>query len=78
MPKLSELSGVIPDPTDELVITCDLAGTPVTRKSTISDLLSLINGLLPAGGTTGQVLEKVDGTDYNIQWTAPSGVGSYW
>lgn len=24
---------------------------------------------VPAGGTTGQILDKVDGTDYNTQWT---------
>lgn len=30
---------------------------------------------VPAGGTTGQVLEKIDGTDYNTQWaTVPTGV----
>lgn len=23
---------------------------------------------VPVGGTTGQVLEKIDGTDYNAQW----------
>lgn len=34
-----------------------------------------INGLAPAGGTTGQVLEKIDGTDYNYQWATPSGGG---
>lgn len=27
---------------------------------------------IPAGGTAGQVLEKVDGTDYNTQWATPS------
>ena len=30
---------------------------------------------VPAGGTTGQVLEKIDGTDYNTQWATPSGGG---
>lgn len=30
------------------------------------------NGVgVPAGGTTGQVLAKVDGTDYNTQWIDP-------
>jgi hypothetical protein len=33
-------------------------------------------GLLPLGGTTGQVLAKIDGTDYNTQWSTPSGGGS--
>lgn len=28
-----------------------------------------------AGGTAGQVLSKVDGTDYNTQWVTPSGGG---
>lgn len=31
---------------------------------------------IPAGGTAGQVLSKVDGTDYNIGWATPSGGGS--
>ena len=26
------------------------------------------------GGTTGQVLSKIDGTDYNTQWTTPTSV----
>jgi hypothetical protein len=28
-------------------------------------------GLLPTGGTTGQVLSKINSTDYNTQWIAP-------
>lgn len=31
---------------------------------------------VPTGGTTGQVLAKVDGTDYNTEWITPSGGGS--
>lgn len=30
---------------------------------------------VPTGGTAGQVLAKVDGTDYNTQWVNPSGGG---
>ena len=30
---------------------------------------------VPTGGTAGQVLEKIDGTDYNTQWANPSGGG---
>lgn len=30
---------------------------------------------VPAGGTAGQVLAKVDGTDYNTEWITPSGGG---
>jgi hypothetical protein len=32
--------------------------------------------LIPSGGTTGQVLSKVDGTDYNVTWSTASGGGS--
>ena len=31
---------------------------------------------VPVGGTTGQVLAKVDATDYNTQWVTPSAGGS--
>jgi len=30
---------------------------------------------IPVGGTTGQVLEKIDGTNYNTQWADSSGGG---
>ena len=30
---------------------------------------------VPAGGVAGQVLTKVDGTDYNTEWKNPSGSG---
>lgn len=30
---------------------------------------------VPAGGTTGQVLAKIDASDYNAQWVDPSGGG---
>ena len=30
---------------------------------------------VPAGGTAGQVLTKVDGTDYNTEWKDPTGSG---
>lgn len=34
---------------------------------------------VPAGGTTGQILSKVDNTDYNTQWIpAPSGGSLVW
>lgn len=33
------------------------------------------NGI-PEGGTAGQVLEKIDGTDYNTQWADPAGGAS--
>lgn len=34
------------------------------------------NGIgIPIGGTTGQVLSKIDNTDYNVEWVTPSGGG---
>lgn len=30
---------------------------------------------VPVGGTAGQVLTKIDGTNYNTQWATPSGGG---
>ena len=30
---------------------------------------------VPTGGTAGQVLSKIDGTDYNTEWVTPSGGG---
>lgn len=30
---------------------------------------------VPTGGTAGQVLAKIDGTDYNTEWVTPSGGG---
>ena len=29
---------------------------------------------VPTGGTAGQVLSKIDGTDYNTEWITPSGM----
>lgn len=38
--------------------------------------LNGLNGVgVPSGGTTGQVLVKVDNTDYNTQWVTSSGGG---
>ena len=38
----------------------------------VATIESAITGtLLPAGGTTGQVLSKVDNTDYNVEWSTP-------
>jgi hypothetical protein len=31
---------------------------------------------LPTGGTAGQVLSKIDATNYNVQWSTPSGGGT--
>jgi len=33
-------------------------------------------GSVPTGGTAGQILSKVDGTDYNLAWVAAGGTGT--
>ena len=43
-----------------------IAGSQLTGTVTI-------DGSIPTGGTAGQVLEKIDGTSYNVQWATPSG-----
>ena len=45
-----------------------IAGSQLTGTVTI-------DGSIPTGGTAGQVLEKIDGTSYNVQWATPSGSG---
>jgi len=37
------------------------------------------NGVgVPTGGSAGQVLSKIDGTNYNTQWTTPTSGGGTW
>jgi hypothetical protein len=45
----------------------------------IAGVLNIPNyqGLVPAGGATGQILSKVDGTDYNTQWLNEAPASSY-
>jgi hypothetical protein len=51
-------------------------GTVVLDTDDIGEGSTNLYNVVPAGGTTGQVLEKVDGTDYNVQWATSSGGGS--
>ena len=34
-----------------------------------------VDVVVPTGGTAGQILEKIDATDYNMQWATPGGGG---
>ena len=61
-------------------ITCTDANGTTT--ATVSDGKDGQNGAdgadgvgVPAGGTAGQVLAKASGTDYDTEWTTPSGGG---
>jgi ribosomal protein L35AE/L33A len=44
-------------------------GTPLTNAEVDSNFSQLAGAVQPAGGTAGQILAKVDGTDYNSTWT---------
>ena len=57
--------------------TNDSTSAPYSKPSggiPASDLASGVP-LIPSGGSTGQVLSKASGTDYDVEWTAPSGGG---
>lgn len=43
-------------------------GTPLTNTEVDTNFINLNNATQPAGGTAGQVLAKIDGTDFNSQW----------
>jgi len=64
-----------------------LGFTPVTNARTLTvngvtyDLTAnrswTISGTMPSGGTAGQLLSKVDGTDYNTTWIDQAPAASY-
>ena len=43
-------------------------GAPLTNAELDANFLNLNTAVQPAGGTAGQVLSKIDGTDFNSQW----------
>jgi hypothetical protein len=43
--------------------------------STVAGPTGATGAGVPVGGTTGQVLSKIDGTNYNTQWTTPASGG---
>lgn len=51
----------------------DIGASGATRPRTIYAATSFVGpGAVPTGGTVGQVLSKVDATNYNLQWTTPA------
>lgn len=59
------------------VATITITDKVGTTTATISDGTNGQDGQdgvgVPTGGTQGQVLAKIDGTDYNTEWVTPSG-----
>jgi hypothetical protein len=54
--------------------TVDIGAVAANRPRTVYAATSFIGpGSVPTGGTAGQVLSKVDATNYNLAWTTVSG-----
>ena len=49
------------------------AGGNITGANIVSANTFVGNGAVPVGGSTTQVLAKVDGTDYNVEWIVATG-----
>lgn len=63
--------------TSELVFDTDTETYWFGDGATVGGIeLAKAEQVLPSGGTAGQVLEKIDSSDYNTQWVTPSGGGS--
>lgn len=74
---LKRLAASVPTPaTDKVTVFVeDSTGEPSYKDDTgtVTSLKGDPGEGVPAGGTAGQVLRKIDGTDYNTQWVTPSG-----
>jgi hypothetical protein len=57
-------------------LTGDIISTVGTVATTYNNAVPTTKGGLPTGGTTGQVLSKIDATNYNTQWITPAGGGN--
>jgi hypothetical protein len=61
-----------------MVVNIDLTGGSGTISNwnlTVGGNLGTSGVGVPTGGTAGQVLSKIDGTDYNTQWVTPASGG---
>lgn len=64
-------------PAGKITIFADSTDGPAFKDDagTVTPFQGVPGEGVPAGGTAGQVLAKIDGTDYNTQWTTPAGGG---
>ena len=76
---LKRLAASVPTPaTDKVTVFVeDSTGEPSYKDDTgtVTSLKGDPGEGVPAGGTAGQVLRKIDGTDYNTEWATPAGGG---
>lgn len=72
---LKRLAASVPTPTTDKVTVFveDSTGEPSYKDDTgtVTSLKGDPGEGVPAGGTAGQVLRKIDGTDYNTEWATP-------
>lgn len=72
---LKRLAASVPTPaTDKVTVFVeDSTGEPSYKDDTgtVTSLKGDPGEGVPAGGTAGQVLRKIDGTDYNTEWATP-------
>lgn len=61
------------DATKQIALDASGITTGTTRTIIMPDKNVDLAATIPTGGTSGQVLSKVDGADYNIIWATPSG-----
>lgn len=73
---LKRLAAAVPTPATNKVTVFveDATGEPSYKDDTgtVTSLKGAPGEGVPAGGTAGQVLAKIDGADFNTQWTTPS------
>ena len=76
---LKRLAAAVPTPATNKVTVFveDATGEPSYKDDTgtVTSLKGAAGEGVPTGGTTGQVLRKIDGTDYNTEWATPAGGG---
>lgn len=60
--------------TDEIPIE---RGTSAYKTTQAALVQSVAEKALPSGGTAGQILAKIDGTNYNAHWIDPPGAALY-
>ena len=72
---LKRLAAAVPTPATNKVTVFveDATGEPSYKDDTgtVTSLKGAPGEGVPAGGTAGQVLRKIDGADYNTEWATP-------
>lgn len=72
--KISQLAAKTTPATADYTVIVDVAGGGVNKRTTLAQILSLVQAL-PAGGSIGQILTKLSGTDGDADWQDPAPAG---